>query len=320
MEGVRLVNLTGDQLVGMVMVKRVFVDTAWNSKPHTCYDPAEDKFFEVEDLAELAEKYNEIYIDCALFPNMWGQLKALIDDGARVFYFAWPWKWKKLRERYADLLKKRFGKSKTDYGDAYILSRIYGVPKAFREITPLDVEFKPLLVKEKMLADELQRLRQRQELGVNVEDVISIIKEELEKARQEIVEKARERIPRFTDIAEELGLSDNDVNALSALVGLLIYLKWPHKVISMHKAIRYLGLYKPTKEDMKKFEERRGEKYKKRYNGCVRRYLIALTAAILKKERSAFPPKARDEKKVLRRLLSIPRGCNNGADAGGEAG
>ncbi|MEM2847064.1 MAG: hypothetical protein QW624_05510, partial [Nitrososphaerota archaeon] len=69
MEGVRLVNLTGDQLVGMVMVRRVFVDTAWNSKLHTCYDPAEDMFFEVEDLAELTGRYDEVYIDCALFPN-----------------------------------------------------------------------------------------------------------------------------------------------------------------------------------------------------------------------------------------------------------
>ncbi|MEM1710813.1 MAG: hypothetical protein QXU12_00180 [Nitrososphaerota archaeon] len=90
------------------MVRRVYVDTAWKSKLHTCYDPAEDGFFEVEDLAELAGRYDEVYIDCALFPNMWPQLKALINDGARVFYFAWPWKWKRLREKYADDLKRKF--------------------------------------------------------------------------------------------------------------------------------------------------------------------------------------------------------------------
>ncbi|MEM3922469.1 MAG: hypothetical protein QXG25_06305 [Nitrososphaerota archaeon] len=53
------------------MSRRVYVDTAWKSKLHTCYDPAEDKFFEVEDLAGLAGRYDEVYIDCALFPNMW---------------------------------------------------------------------------------------------------------------------------------------------------------------------------------------------------------------------------------------------------------
>jgi len=130
------------------MIRRVFVDTAWNSKPHICYDPGEDGFFEVEDLAEFAGRYDEVYLDSALFPNMWPQLKALIDDGARVFYFAWPWKWKRLRKKYAKELEKRFGREKTDHGDAHILLRICDeVPKAFREITPFDAEFKPLLIK-----------------------------------------------------------------------------------------------------------------------------------------------------------------------------
>jgi len=29
------------------MSERVFVDTAWNRKPHACYDPDADKFFEL---------------------------------------------------------------------------------------------------------------------------------------------------------------------------------------------------------------------------------------------------------------------------------
>ena len=29
-----------------VEVRRVFVDTAWNSKPHACYDPDANEFFE----------------------------------------------------------------------------------------------------------------------------------------------------------------------------------------------------------------------------------------------------------------------------------
>ncbi|MEM4497771.1 MAG: hypothetical protein QW692_02975 [Nitrososphaerota archaeon] len=69
---------------------------------------------------------------------------------------------------------------------------------------------------------------------------------------------------------------------------------------------------------MRRFEERSGEKYRKRYSSYARRYLIMLTIAILSKERIS-KPKARDEKRVLRRLLSILRTIN-GADAGGGAG
>jgi len=289
------------------MTRRVYVDTARNSKPHACYDPAEDRFFEVEDLAELVEKYNEIYVDSTIFPRMWGQLKALIDDGARVFYFAKPWKWRKWREKYANELKERFGRKKTDYGDAYILSRIHEYkPRLFKEITPLDVEFKPLLMKERALTRELMRLRWMLELGIDVEEEIRDCEERLMRIRGEIVERAGEKIPGFADIARELELNDNNINALSALAGLLIYLRWPYEVMSMHKAIRYLGLYKPAKENIRKFEERYGEKYRKRYSGCARRYLILLTVAILISiKKRIFRPRARDEKEMLRRLLGI---------------
>ncbi|MEM1726800.1 MAG: hypothetical protein QW662_00005 [Nitrososphaerota archaeon] len=303
------------------MVRRVFVDTAWNSKPHTCYDPAEDMFFEVEDLAELAGRYDEVYIDCALFPNMWPQLKALINDGARVFYFAWPWKWKRLREKYVKELRKRFGREKTDFGDAYILSRIHEYkPRLFKGITPLDVEFKPLLMKERALARQLMRLRRMLELGIDVEDEIRDCEERLMEVRGEIVENAVEKIPGFMEVAEKLGLDNEDVNALSALAGLLIYLRWPYEVMSMHKAIRYLGLYKPAKENIRKFEERYGEKYRKRYSGYARRCLNLMTAAILIKKKGILRPRARDEKEVLRRLLGILKTHNNETIAGGGAG
>ena len=300
------------------MVRRVYVDTAWKSKPHTCYDPAEDRFFEVEDLAELAGRYDEVYIDCALFLNMWPQLKALINDGARVFYFAWPWKWKRLRERYADDLKRKFGKWKTDYGDAYVLSRIHGMPKAFAEVTPLDVEFKPLLMRERRVVKILNELYQLQALGVYVEDeVIKDHKKWLTEIREEIVEKAQERIPRFTEIAEKLGLDNDDVNALSALAGLLIYLKWPFNVPSYHKARRFLGLYKPTKDDKRKYEEKMREKFVRRYNGYARRYLNSLTAAMFAKKK-IFPPRTRDKKEVLRELLGVLRTFNGANEVEGQ--
>jgi len=278
------------------------------------------KFFEVNDLAELAGKYDEVYLDSTLFPNMWPQLKALIDDGVRVFYFAKPWTWRRWREKYVNELKAKFGRKKTDYGDAYILSRIHEYkPRLFKEITPLDVEFKPLLMKERALADELLRLRQRHLLGIDLEDEIEDHEERLRNVRGEIVENAAEKIPGFAEVAEKLGLDNEDVNALSALAGLLIYLRWPYEVSSFHKAKKLLGLYKPTREEVRRFEERSGEKYVKRYSGYARRCLNALTATILKKERNVFPPKAKDEKEVLRRLLGILRTIN-GADAGEGAG
>ncbi|MEM3921640.1 MAG: hypothetical protein QXG25_01995 [Nitrososphaerota archaeon] len=302
------------------MSRRVYVDTARNSKPHACYDPAEDRFFEVKDLAELAEKYDEIYVDSALFPNMWPQLKALIDNGARVFYFAKPWTWRRWREKYAKELKKRFGRKKTDYGDAYILSRIHEYKsRLFKEVTHLDVEFKPLLMRERALARELMGLRWMLELGIDLEDEITYYEERLRNVRGEIVENAVEKIPGFTDIARELELNDNNVNTLSALAGLLIYLRWPYEVLSFHRAKRLLGLYKPAREEVRRFEERSGEKYRKRYSGYARRYLIMLTIAILRKESSAFLPRAKDEKEVLRRLLGILKTYNGGI-AGGGAG
>ncbi|MEM1727671.1 MAG: hypothetical protein QW662_04550 [Nitrososphaerota archaeon] len=301
------------------MTRRVFVDTAWNSKPHICYDPGEDGFFEVNDLAELAGKYDEVYLDSALFPNMWPQLKALINDGARVFYFAKPWTWRRWREKYAKELKKRFGREKTDFGDAYILSRIRDeVPKAFREVTPLDAVFKPLLIKERALARHLMRLQQMLELGIDFEDEIRDCEEKLMIIRGEIVENAVEKILRFADIARELELNDNNINALSALAGLLIYLRWPYEVSSFHRAKRLLGLYKPTREEVRRFEERSGEKYRKRYSGYARRYLVLLTIAILSKERIS-KPRARNQKEVLRKLLGILKTYNE-AIAGGGAG
>jgi len=70
----------------------------------------------------------------------------------------------------------------------------------------------------------------------------------------------------------------------------------------VRKAIHYFGLYRPSREDRLKFMERTGRKFRKHYSGFARRYLNMLTMAILPKE-GRYPPKAKDEKDVLKRLI-----------------
>lgn len=147
------------------MSRRVFVDTANNSKKHVCYDPQEDRFLDVDSLVWLGN-YDEIYIDSSIFQNMWSDLRELLKIGKKIFYFRRPWKWRELRERYADELRTKFGKKKSDYGDAYILSKIPRDWKHFREITYIDVEIKPLLTLEKVYYKNYQRLLKLRELGV----------------------------------------------------------------------------------------------------------------------------------------------------------
>jgi len=53
-----------------------------------------------------------------------------------------------------------------------------------------------------------------------------------------------------------------------------------------------------------------GKKYRKRYSGCARRCLNALTIAILRKEKVVSPPRARNRKEILRRLLGILKAYN----------
>jgi len=113
------------------MVRKVFVDTKWDarkhrdSKKHICYDPEKDVFIEVDSLIELKD-YDEIYLDSSIFPNMWQQLREVVSNGRRVYYFTRPWKWKEIRERFREDLKAKTGRvSKTDNGDAYLLWKVY---------------------------------------------------------------------------------------------------------------------------------------------------------------------------------------------------
>jgi len=276
---------------------RVFVDTAWN-KPNACYDPYEDRFFEVEKPTDLMD-YDEIYIDSLLFPGIWSELRELIEDGCRIYYFTRPWRWRELRKRFKEDLEEKFKvkeAKKTDYGDAYILWKVYeagismgNLHKWFKPIGIVDVELRPLLTKEAMIARMVDRLEKLKNVDVQVAEV-EVVKELLQRVRREIVDRGFKLMPWIEEVSKRMGLDGEDTYALTGLIGLAIYLKRS----SYHQAIRYLGLYKAR---------RRGAK---RCSGRVRRYLVMLATSIVSRE-GRFPPRLRDLRATLRKLTTLMR-------------
>ena len=299
---------------GYIKVKRIFVDTAWKRKFHACYDSNTDKFFEAEKLVDL-KGYDEIYLDSLLFPGIWSELRKLIADGCKVYHFTRPWWWRELRSRFREDLRERFrveNVKRSDYGDAYVLWKVYetaiakgNVHKWFKRITPMDIELKPLLTLERTYDRWLRRIRQHAALGVDVGADIDLFKDRLRDLRKRIVAKAGEIWPRFMEIAERLGLDEDDLGGLTGLAGTLTYLGWPLRKLSTRGAIHYYGLYKLSSKEYKlRFMEGAGKRFRKRYSGSARRYLNVLTTTILAKE-GRYPPKAKDEKDVLKRLIKM---------------
>jgi hypothetical protein len=300
------------------MIRRVFVDTKWrprkrrDSKMHICYDPQNDTFFEVNSLIEL-KYYDEIYLDSSLFPNMWPQLRELISNSRRVYYFTRPWKWEEMRkERFREELKATVDKvSKSDKGDAFLLWKAYELSltknnthRYFRQLTLIDVELRPLLMKEQILYKNLQRVRSAGIVGVDVGGDVKILEEIVEDARREIVDKAINIIPRFIDIANSLGLDRDDIDGLAGLAGLLVY----NKSTSYRKSINYLGLYKARGRDGRR---------NKKYSHKVQRYLVMLTNTILWKNGEKHPPTFKDMRRILRMVIEARRRIGLAGDGAG---
>ena len=299
------------------MARRVFVDTKWRSrknrgsKMHVCYDPQNNVFFEVNELTELND-YDEIYLDSSLFPNMWQQLRELISNGRRVYYFTRPWKWEEARERFRGELKARVGRvSKSDEGDAYILWKIYELSlikknthRYFKPLTIIDVELRPLLMREHMLYKSLQRVRNAGIVGVDVGSDIKILERMIEDVRSEIVDKATNIIPRFMDIANSLGLGRDDISGLAGLAGELVY----NRSISYSSSIRFHGLYKA-----------RGyhDKRRKKYSRKAQRYLLMLTNAILRKNGDRHSPTFKDMRRVLKMVIEARKQIGLAGDRAG---
>ena len=276
------------------MTRRVFVDTAWNRKPHACYDPLTDRFFEARKLTDLKD-YDEVYLDSLLFPGIWSELRELIAEGRQVYYFTRPWRWRELRRRFKDGLRERFKTrevKKTDYGDSYVLWKVYetgismgNVHKWFKPITIVDVELRPLLMKEELISRAVDKLDTAIDLGVKADEVEEV-KELLERVRREIVDRGFKLMPWLSRVSGELGLERDDLNALTGLVGLMTYMKQA----SYHKALRYLGLYRARNKKIK------------RCSGKARRYLMMVAMSLVSRE-GRWPPRFRDLRAVLRRLI-----------------
>jgi len=159
-------------------------------------------------------------------------------------------------ERFREDLKAKIGRvSKTDKGDAYLLWKVYELSlsknnthRYFRLLTIVDVELRPLLMKEQMLYKNLQRIQNASIVGIDVGSDAKVLEKMVKDVRREIIDKAIETIPRFTDIVKSLELDIEDINGLTGLAGLLVY----DKSTSYQKSVKYLGLYKPRGRDGKK--------------------------------------------------------------------
>jgi hypothetical protein len=209
-------------------------------------------------------------------------------------------------------LKAKVGKvSKSNEGDAFLLWKVYELSlikrnthRYFKPLTIIDVELRPLLMREHMLYKNLQRTRNASVVGVDVGGDIKILEETVEDARREIVDKTVQIIPRFIDVADSLGLDRSDVNGLAGLAELLVY----DKFTSYKKSINYLGLYKARGKDGRR---------NKMYSRKVQRYLIMLANTILHRNGEARIPRYRDLREMLKKIVDIRKSMRLAGDGAG---
>ena len=195
-------------------------------------------------------------------------------------------------------MKSKTGKvSKTDKVDSYLLWKVYELSliknnthRYFKPLTIVDVELRPLLMKEGLLYKDLQRIRNASMIGVDIGSDVEMLEKMVEDVRKEIINKAINIIPRFMKIANSLGLDREDIGGLTGLAGLLVY----NKSTSNRKSINYLGLLSAKGRDARRIKKS-GHK--------ARRYLLMLRNVILWKNSECRPPRYRDMKRVLKMVM-----------------
>jgi len=80
--------------------------------------------------------------------------------------------------------------SKSDEGDAYLLWKLYelslvknNTKRYFKPLTIIDIELRPLLMRENMLYKNLQRIRNASIVGVDVESDVEMQEKRLKDVR-----------------------------------------------------------------------------------------------------------------------------------------
>ncbi|MEM1977166.1 MAG: hypothetical protein QXX29_04635 [Nitrososphaerota archaeon] len=149
-DGRQYVSRAGRRVIGMT--KRIFVDTAENSKPHVCYDPDQDVFFEVKDLREAIGRYDKVYLD-TLFASIYDEIHDLLENEVKVYLLRNP--------RLLKMKRMEMNLKKSDEVDARILSII---PKEqFKELTlheiVLKLELWPLIIRYEELVKKIEVLK-----------------------------------------------------------------------------------------------------------------------------------------------------------------
>jgi len=156
-----------------------------------------------------------------------------------------------------------------------------------------------------MLYKNLQRTRNTSIFNVDVESDVEILEKRLKDVRREIVDRAIKLIPRFIDIAKNLGLDSEDINGLTGLAGELVYNRYTS---SYSSSVRFHGLYKAKGKDTRKI---------KRYNHRAQRYLMMLTNAILRKNSELHLPRYKDMRRVLWMVIEARKQVGLAGDGAG---
>jgi len=130
---------------------------------------------------------------------------------------------------------------------AYLLWKVYELSlvknnthRYFKLLTIVDVELRPLLLKEMILYKDLQKIRNASMIGVDIGSDVKMLEKMVEDVRKEIVNETINIIPRYMKIANSLGLDREDIGGLTGLAGELVY----NRSASYSSSVKFHGLYK----------------------------------------------------------------------------
>ncbi len=225
--------------VSGMAVRRFYVDvhSRVDWKPHTVFDC--ERFKMVWRLSEIdAKDGDEVYVD-SLPAEAYRDVIDLMKRGVRVF-----------RLKRLDILPKlraQINVEKTHENDAFILSTLD--ENFFRELHEEEVRLRMLIAEYNKLLRLLKRMRQ---LDCRVEgfaEARRIIRRAKDRLAEQIAAEAETIIPRYREVCERLGLSDNDVHGKAALADLMLNIDFNR---GLRKILSYLGRHQHNRSHYNK--------------------------------------------------------------------